>query len=174
MSSLPTGRYCLIFPCGPEVLVSTGIGRGPQSISRTRLRTYTRTRAHLYVSIPAKNGANYTPLHSNRWFSIIRGCIVGLRNYTPTVHQPFTKNCRRHGPNSPHPRHRKRARRGDCRTGLSRNVNAKSTDLVFGKKCIIFALLRSGLAANARLLRCFFAVYDPPKGLEGRLAGSTW
>ena len=55
----------------------------------------------------------------------------------------------------------------------SRNVNAKSDDLDFGKKYIIFALLRSGLAANARLLRSFFAVYGPPKSLEGRLAGST-
>ena len=76
-----------------------------------------------------------------------------------TIHQLFTnpsqKNCRRHGPNSPHLLHRKRARRGDCRTGISRNVNAKSSDLDFGKKCIIFALLRSGLAANARLLRSF-------------------
>ena len=156
------------------MLVPTGIDRGPQSISHTRLRIYTRTRANLYVFYRQKICANYTPLHSSRWFSIIRRCIVGLRNYTPTVHQPFTRTCRRHGPNSPLPHHRKQARRGGCRTGLSRNVNAKTTDLVFGKKCIIFALLRSGLAANARLLRSFFVRYGPPKGLEGRLAGSTW
>ena len=37
----------------------------------------------------------------------------------------------------------------------SRNVNAKSDDLDFGKKNIIFALLRSGPAANAGLLRSF-------------------
>lgn len=38
----------------------------------------------------------------------------------------------------------------------SRNVNAKSGDLVFAEKCITFALHRSSLVEKARLLRCMF------------------
>ena len=163
----------LSFPCGPEVLVPTGIGRGPQSISRTRLRIYTRTRALNTFYIGKKWCKLYTVACKPLVLKHTRVYSWPPKLYTncsPTLH----KTCRRHGPNSPLPRHRKRARRKDCRTGVSRNVNAKSTDLVFGKKCIIFALLRSGLAANARLLRRFFVRYGPPKSLEGPLAGSTW
>ena len=90
----------LNFPCGPEVLVPTGFGREPQlSPTRVHARTYT-------FFFRQKNCANYTPLHSSRWFSNIRGCIVGPQNYTPTVHQPFTKNLsppRPQQPTSPPP-----------------------------------------------------------------------
>ena len=166
LSFLPTGRYCLAFPADRRCLFLQASAENHNCL----LHAYTRAPIRFFIGKKLRKlytvafkslVLNHTRVYS--WASKL------YTNCSPTLH----KTCRRHGPNSPLPRHRKRARREDCRTGLSRNVNAKSTDLDFGKKCIIFALLRSGLAANARLLRSFFAVYGPPKSLEGRLAGST-
>ena len=47
------------------------------------------------------------------------------------------------------------------------NVNAANGHLDFARKCIIFALHRSNLAADARLLRCFLVVHGHSAGAEG-------